>query len=105
MVGFGWTGFDQVCLTLTGLDEVGWVGLGRTGKTGQTRLGGFQGVVLPVRPSTLRVWKDLQKFDPLGYPLEPVNYPLGFCLLLPVRFWSVTASIVRTAYASNVLAL
>src|SRR5438094_6562906 len=26
------------------------------------------GVDLPVRPSTLRIWKDLQKFDPSDYP-------------------------------------
>ena len=36
-----------------------------------------QGVVLPVNPSTLRVWNYLQKFDPLGDPLESVRHPLG----------------------------
>jgi hypothetical protein len=38
----------------------------------------FAGVVLPVNPSTLLVWKHLQKFDPSGYPSEAVNKPSGF---------------------------
>src|SRR6266850_3737283 len=33
----------------------------------------------PVNPSTLRVFRHLQKFDPLGYPLAGVSEPLGLC--------------------------
>src|SRR5215467_5504612 len=35
------------------------------------------GGVLPVNPSTLRVWKQLQKFDPSGYPSGGVRDPSG----------------------------
>jgi hypothetical protein len=35
------------------------------------------GVVLPVNPSTLLVWKYLQKFDPSDYPSGGVNNPSG----------------------------
>ena len=33
------------------------------------------GVVLPVNPSTLLVWKHLQKFDPSDYPSGGVSDP------------------------------
>src|ERR1043166_2380890 len=35
------------------------------------------GVVLAVRPSTLRDWKYLQKFDPSGHPSAGVSDPSG----------------------------
>src|SRR6266481_8014456 len=35
------------------------------------------GVVLPVNPSTLRVTKHLQKFDPSGHPSGAVKKPSG----------------------------
>ena len=35
------------------------------------------GVVLPVNPSTLLVWKHLQKFDPSDYPSGGVREPSG----------------------------
>ena len=37
------------------------------------------GVVLPVNPSTLLVWKDLQKFDPSDTRQEAVSNPSGLC--------------------------
>jgi hypothetical protein len=36
---------------------------------------------LPVRPSTSRAWKHLQKFNPSGYPSEAVRYSSGTYLL------------------------
>jgi hypothetical protein len=38
------------------------------------------GVILPVNPSTMRVWKDLQKFDPSDYPSGGVSDPSGLYL-------------------------
>jgi hypothetical protein len=38
------------------------------------------GVVLPVNPSTLRVSRHLQKFDPSGTRQEAVSDPSGFWL-------------------------
>jgi hypothetical protein len=50
-------------------------------------LTGPPGVILPVNPSTLHVWKDLQKFDPSGHPSAAVSEPSGFCPpLLPQGF-------------------
>jgi hypothetical protein len=41
---------------------------------------GLPEVFLPVNPSTLRVFKHLQKFDPSGYPSAGVSDPSGrFC--------------------------
>src|SRR5580765_1792938 len=39
----------------------------------------FPGLDLPVRPSTLRDWKELQKFDPSDYPSGGVRDPSGIC--------------------------
>src|SRR6266481_3609408 len=39
--------------------------------------GWVPGDVLPVRPSTLRVWKRLQKSYPSTYPSEAVSDPSG----------------------------
>jgi hypothetical protein len=44
------------------------------------------GVDLPVRPSRLRVWKDLEKLDPSGYPSGGVRHPSGNYNLLSPSF-------------------
>src|SRR5260370_20214580 len=67
-VGFGWTGLDQ---------DAGQ-GRMRVGSGSESRIEP-PGVVLPVNPSTLLVWKHLQKFDPSGTRQEAVSEPSGLC--------------------------
>ncbi len=70
---------------------------------------GPPGVVLPVSPSTLRVSKDLQKFDPSASRQDGVRGPSGPCrreLLLQQASFSV-ADLLQygAAMASNFMAL
>jgi len=91
-VGFGWTRLDYVGRGLTLLRQKHFRGQARM-RSGMMEwpgchMAGAPGVVLPVNPSTLRVFRHLQKFDPLGYPLAGVSEPLGLLSGdISARFW------------------
>ena len=66
--------------------SVDWVGFGRTCLDWRV-VRRPPGVVLPVNPSRLLVWKHLQKFDPSAYPSAAVSDPsgLGIVTVPPIR--------------------
>lgn len=64
-VGLGWTGLDWVATKAESANRPYLLPRGPPGE------------VLPVNPSTLRVFKHLQNFDPSGYPSAGVSEPSG----------------------------
>jgi hypothetical protein len=62
------TGLDLVGLGRTGLD---WSGQSSWILRSSTTCHTLPGVILPVRPSTLLIWRRLQKFDPSTTRQEP----------------------------------